>query len=104
MKAIIYCAKRYSKNTLKSLLEKLEAENRNLTYSTDISDMNEVDVIVQHTDLSFAELMDSCDRVSKGSDRFQVFVGNHAGYYINGDLYINEVGKFIVPRKTNMMM
>ncbi|VEV88364.1 hypothetical protein, partial [Staphylococcus phage Stab23] len=104
MKATVYCANRYSKDTLKSLLEKLEAENRNLTYSTDISDMNEVDVIVQHTDLSFAELMDSCDKVSKGSDRFQVFVGNHAGYYINGDLYINEVGKFIVPRKTNMMM
>ncbi len=48
--------------------------------------------------------MDSCDKVSKGSDRFQVFVGNHSGYYINGDLYINEVGKFIVPKKTNMMM
>ena len=104
MQATIYCAKRYSKDTLKSLLEELEAENRNLTYSTDISDIGEVDVIVQHTDLSFAELMDSCDKVSKGSDRFQVFVGNHSGYYINGDLYINEVGKFIVPKKTNMMM
>src|SRR5699024_11074075 len=104
MQATIYCANRDSKDTLKSLLDKLDAENRNLTYSTDIADMNEVDVIVQHTGLSFSELMDSCDRVSEGSDRLQVFVGNHAGYYINGDLYINEVGKFIVPRKTNMMM
>ena len=104
MQATIYCANRYSKDTLKSLLEMLEAENRNLTYSTDISDMREVDVIVQHTNLSFSELMDSCDKVSKGSDRFYVFVGNHSGYYIDGDLYINEVGKFIVPRKTNMMM
>lgn len=103
MQATIYCANRYSKNTLKSLLENLEAENRNLTYSTDISDMEEVDVIIQHTSLSFSELMDSCSKVSKGSDRFYVFVGNHAGYYIDGDLYINEVGKFIVPRKTNMM-
>src|SRR5699024_9715724 len=104
MQATIYCANRYSKDTLKSLLEKLEAENRNLTYSTDIADMNEVDVIVQHSGLSFAELMDSCARVSKESDRFQVVVGKNAGYYINGDLYINEVGKFIVPRKTNMIM
>ncbi len=104
MKAILYCAKRYSKDTLKHILEELEAENSNLTFSTDISDIGEVDVIVQHTNLSFAELMASCDKVSKGSDRFQVFVGNHSGYYINGDLYINEVGKFIVPKKTNMMM
>lgn len=104
MKATIYCAKRYSKDTLKHILEELEAENRNLTYSTEIADMKEVDVIIQHTGLSFSELMDSCSKVSKGSDRFYVFVGNHSGYYINGDLYINEVGKFIVPRKTNMMM
>lgn len=104
MKATIYCAKRYSKDTLKHILEKLEAENRNLTYSTDISDTGEVDVIIHHTSLSFSELMDSCDRVSKGSDRFYVFVGNHSGYYINGDLYINEINKFITPRETNVMM
>lgn len=104
MKAILYCAKRYSKDTLKHILEELEAENRNLTYSTDISDMEEVGVIIQHTSLSFSELMDSCSKVSKGSDRFYVFVGNHSGYYINGDLYINEIGKFITPRETNVMM
>ena len=104
MKAILYCAKRYSKHTLKHILEELEAENSNLTFSTEMSDLGEVDVVVQHTKLPFSELMDFCDRMSKGSDRFHVFVGNHAGYYINGDLYINEVGKFIVPRKTNIMM
>ncbi|WBF81688.1 hypothetical protein [Staphylococcus virus vB_SurM-PSU5] len=104
MKATIYCANRYSKNTLKSILEKLEAESRNLTYSTDISDTGEVDVIIQHTSLSFSELMNSCYRVSKGSDRLYVFVGNHSGYYINGDLYINEINKFTIPRETNVMM
>lgn len=104
MKAILYCAKRYSKDTLKHILEELEAENSNLTFSTEMSDLGEVDIVVQHTKLPFSELMDLCSKVSKGSDRFYVFVGNHSGYYINGDLYINEIGKFITPRETNIMM
>lgn len=104
MKATIYCANKYSKDTLKHILEGLEAENSNLTFSTEIADIGEVDVVVQHTKLPFSKLMDMCDDSSKGSDRFYVFVGNHSGYYINGDLYINEVGKFITPRETNVMM
>lgn len=104
MRATIYCANRYSKHTLKHILEELEAENSNLTFSMDISDIKDVDIVVQHTKLPFSELMDLCDTMSKESDRFHVFVGNHSGYYIKGDLYINEIGKFITPRETNVMM
>lgn len=104
MQATIYCANKYSKDTLKHILEELEAENSNLTFSTEMSDLGEVDIVVQHTKLPFSELMDFCSTVSKGSDRFYVFVGNHSGYYINGDLYINEINKFITPRETNIMV